>query len=65
MGTPGILVLLDEESTFPKASDAIFVQKLHMQSEKLPFYAKPKSSASNVFIISHYAGQVWKCMISL
>ena len=49
---------MDDESSFPKATDTTFVEKLHKQFEKLPFYTKPKTSTVDLFTISHYAGQV-------
>ncbi|XP_065915839.1 myosin-IIIb-like [Dysidea avara] len=54
----GVLALLDEECAFPKATDTTFVQKLHKHFEKLPFYSKPKTTATDYFTVSHYAGQV-------
>ena len=60
MGKMGVLAILDDESSFPKATDSTFVEKLHKQFEKLPFYTKPKTSTVDVFTITHYAGQVRK-----
>ena len=58
MGKFGVLAILDDESSFPKATDSTFVEKLHKQFEKLPFYAKPKMGNLDMFTVSHYAGQV-------
>jgi len=57
----GVLGLLDEESSFPKATDTTFVQKLHKHFEKLPFYRKPKTTVTDYFTICHYAGEVRCC----
>ena len=57
----GILALLDEESLFPKASDATYVEKLHKNHDgKSASYGKPKYKAGSVvhFEIHHYAGSV-------
>ena len=53
----GLLFLLDEESNFPKGSDATCLAKFHSQYEKHSFYVKPKTQAP-VFGVKHYAGEV-------
>jgi len=55
----GILALLDEQSLFPRATDATFVQKLHQEFDAKghPKYLKPRFSKT-AFGISHYAGDV-------
>jgi len=57
LGRPlGILVLLDEETHFPNATDASLVEKLH-NNIRSQHYLKPKSNALQ-FTILHYAGKV-------
>ena len=59
LGRPvGLLSLLDEQSSFPKATDANFVTKINQAFSKLPFYVKAKGTASGAFTIIHYAGKV-------
>lgn len=59
LGRPvGLLSLLDEQSSFPKATDANFVTKINQAFSKLPFYVKARGTASGTFSIRHYAGQV-------
>ena len=55
----GILHILDEECTFPKSSDASFLEKLHKNhaTKDQKFYEKPKLAKTS-FIITHYAGKV-------
>ena len=55
----GILHILDEECTFPKASDASFLEKLHKNhaTKDQKYYEKPKLAKTS-FIIIHYAGKV-------
>lgn len=52
----GLLALLDEESHFPKATDASLVEKFHCNI-KSPYYIRPKGNCLN-FTIAHYAGRV-------
>ncbi|RWS27882.1 myosin-IIIb-like protein [Leptotrombidium deliense] len=52
----GLLTLLDEESHFPKSTDATLVQKFH-RNIKSEYYVKPKSNAVS-FSIMHFAGKV-------
>lgn len=58
----GILSLLDEESLFPKASDATYVEKLLKTHDgKSVSFSKPnfKTRGSVVhFEVGHYAGTV-------
>ncbi|XP_071171569.1 myosin-IIIb-like isoform X1 [Mytilus edulis] len=54
----GILSLLDEESQFPKATDATFVDKLNKHFGKNSYYGKSQQTKSSKFTISHYAGKV-------
>ncbi|GAB6020183.1 myosin 3 [Chamberlinius hualienensis] len=52
----GLLALLDEESHFPKSSDASLVEKFHCNI-KSPYYHKPRLIGL-LFTIQHYAGPV-------
>jgi len=60
MGKPvGILSLLDEECTFPKASDQSFVDKIEKAFVGHDSYSKPeKSRGYPAFGIQHFAGVV-------
>uniref|UniRef100_A0AAR2IY67 Myosin X n=1 Tax=Pygocentrus nattereri TaxID=42514 RepID=A0AAR2IY67_PYGNA len=53
----GLLALVNEESHFPKATDATLLEKLHSQHSKNPFYIKPRV-AVHYFGVKHYAGEV-------
>ncbi|KAF2077800.1 hypothetical protein CYY_000921 [Polysphondylium violaceum] len=53
----GILSLLDEESKFPQATDLTFLEKLHINHEKHPYYEKPRRSKTT-YVVKHYAGEV-------
>eukprot|EP00117_Sycon_ciliatum_P037453 scpid4622/ scgid28017/ Unconventional myosin-XV; Unconventional myosin-15 len=53
----GILNILDDESNFPKASDDSFLEKIHQQHAKHPYYVKPKVR-NGKFGVKHYAGCV-------
>ena len=57
----GLLAILDEESNFPKGTDASLLTKLHQQfgsgAGESKYYVKPKQKAA-VFSIVHYAGEV-------
>ncbi|XP_053507195.1 unconventional myosin-X [Ictalurus furcatus] len=53
----GLLALMNEESHFPKATDATLLEKLHSQHSKNPFYIKPRV-AVHYFGVKHYAGEV-------
>eukprot|EP00026_Physarum_polycephalum_P000139 Phypoly_transcript_00139.p1 GENE.Phypoly_transcript_00139~~Phypoly_transcript_00139.p1 ORF type:complete len:2086 (+),score=546.87 Phypoly_transcript_00139:143-6400(+) len=52
-----ILTLLDEESTFPKATKDTFANKLYAKLTQHARFEKPRFSNS-AFTISHYAGKV-------
>ncbi|XP_046839992.1 unconventional myosin-X-like isoform X2 [Xenia sp. Carnegie-2017] len=54
----GVLSLFDEESRFPKGTDASLLEKLHASHEGNKFYLKPKV-ANKKFGIKHYAGDVY------
>ncbi|XP_050298497.1 myosin heavy chain, muscle isoform X37 [Anthonomus grandis grandis] len=59
----GILSILEEESMFPKATDATFVEKLNTNHlGKSPNYQKPKppkpGQQAAHFTLGHYAGNV-------
>lgn len=59
----GILSILEEESMFPKATDATFVEKLNNNHlGKSAPYLKPKPPKPGCqaahFAIGHYAGNV-------
>ena len=54
----GVLLLLDEECWFPKATDKTYVSKVistHGSDEK---FEKPNVKANYDFSIIHYAGKV-------
>ncbi|XP_069061831.1 myosin-IIIb-like [Pleurodeles waltl] len=53
----GILSLLDEQSTFPKATDSTFVEKLNSKFKGHPHYELGRSR-NTAFTIIHYAGKV-------
>ncbi|XP_041927967.1 unconventional myosin-X isoform X3 [Alosa sapidissima] len=53
----GLLALLNEESHFPKATDATLLEKLHSQHLRNQFYVKPRM-ATHQFGVKHYAGEV-------
>ncbi|XP_069482878.1 myosin-IIIb-like [Ambystoma mexicanum] len=53
----GILSLLDEQSAFPKATDATFVEKLNSSFKGNPHYEQGRSR-NTTFTIVHYAGKV-------
>lgn len=52
-----ILTLLDEESTFPKATKETFANKLYAKLTQHQRFEKPRFS-NLAFTISHYAGKV-------
>lgn len=57
LGRPlGMLVLLDEETHFPNATDASLIEKFH-GNIRSPYYLKPKSNVLQ-FTVIHYAGKV-------
>eukprot|EP01113_Clastostelium_recurvatum_P038626 TRINITY_DN57_c0_g2_i1.p1 TRINITY_DN57_c0_g2~~TRINITY_DN57_c0_g2_i1.p1 ORF type:complete len:1863 (-),score=713.26 TRINITY_DN57_c0_g2_i1:63-5651(-) len=53
----GILALLDEECTFPKATPATLASKLYANHGKNKFFEKPRFSQTH-FGVKHYAGDV-------
>ncbi|GCC27257.1 hypothetical protein chiPu_0005681 [Chiloscyllium punctatum] len=53
----GILRILDDQSTFPQATDHTFLQKCHYHHGNNPMYSKPKMPLPE-FSIKHYAGKV-------
>lgn len=52
-----ILTLLDEESTFPKATNLTFATKLYGKLSQHKRFEKPRFGNSS-FTIDHYAGKV-------
>jgi myosin-15 len=54
----GILHLLDDESNFPRASDASFLEKCHYNHALNEHYCRPRVGGRE-FGIKHFAGQVW------
>ncbi|XP_072916951.1 unconventional myosin-XV [Hemitrygon akajei] len=53
----GILRILDDQSSFPQATDHTFLQKCHYHHDNNPLYSKPKMPLPE-FTIKHYAGKV-------
>ncbi|XP_055836486.1 unconventional myosin-VIIa-like isoform X1 [Episyrphus balteatus] len=53
-----VMSLIDEESIFPKGTDATLLEKLHSTHGSRSIYIKPKSSQTPLFGIVHYAGVV-------
>ncbi|KAJ7305984.1 hypothetical protein JRQ81_010350, partial [Phrynocephalus forsythii] len=53
----GILKILDDQSSFPQATDHTFLQKCHYHHGSNPLYSKPKMPLPE-FSIKHYAGKV-------
>eukprot|EP00039_Didymoeca_costata_P012454 m.179999 g.179999 ORF g.179999 m.179999 type:complete len:953 (+) comp15487_c1_seq1:243-3101(+) len=53
----GIFSLLDEESRFPKATDATLVQKYNTQITQTTYYIKKRTNEPK-FSVKHYAGLV-------
>ncbi|CAI5791924.1 unconventional myosin-XV [Podarcis lilfordi] len=53
----GILRILDDQSSFPQATDHTFLQKCHYHHGANPLYSKPKMPLPE-FSIKHYAGKV-------
>ena len=54
----GLFSLLDEESRFPSATDASYLQKaLHQHLGRNPHFDKVKTSPSE-FVVNHFAGPV-------
>ncbi|MED6237927.1 hypothetical protein ATANTOWER_032437 [Ataeniobius toweri] len=53
----GILRILDDQCSFPQATDHTFLQKCHYHHGNDPLYAKPKMPLPE-FTLKHYAGKV-------
>ncbi|XP_038136248.1 unconventional myosin-XV [Cyprinodon tularosa] len=53
----GILRILDDQSSFPQATDHTFLQKCHYHHGHNPLYMKPKMPLPE-FTIKHFAGRV-------
>lgn len=53
----GILHILDDESSFPKATDQSFLEKCHYNHGTNALYQRPKQFA-HCFSVVHYAGDV-------
>ncbi|XP_054849655.1 unconventional myosin-XV [Eublepharis macularius] len=53
----GILRILDDQSSFPQATDHTFLQKCHYHHGTNELYSKPKMPLPE-FTIKHYAGKV-------
>ncbi|XP_073938581.1 unconventional myosin-VIIa isoform X2 [Castor canadensis] len=54
-----IISLIDEESKFPKGTDATMLHKLNSQHKVNPNYVPPKNSHETQFGIIHFAGVVY------
>ncbi|XP_062521649.1 myosin-VIIa-like [Corticium candelabrum] len=54
-----IIALVDEESRFPKGTDASMLVKLHKQHNGKEHYIKPKSAHATQFGVIHFAGTVF------
>lgn len=54
-----IMALINEETVFPKATDATLVAKLHSSHGTKSIYIKPKYENSVLFGIQHFAGSVF------
>ncbi|XP_029006805.1 unconventional myosin-XV [Betta splendens] len=53
----GILRVLDDQCSFPQATDHTFLQKCHYHHGNNPLYARPKMPLPE-FTVKHYAGRV-------
>ena len=53
----GILSILDDECSFPQASDTSFLEKCHFHHADNPLYEKPRMSDPE-FFVRHYAGKI-------
>ncbi|XP_037545758.1 unconventional myosin-XV-like [Nematolebias whitei] len=53
----GILRVLDDQCSFPQATDHTFLQKCHYHHGNNPLYARPKMPLPE-FTLKHYAGKV-------
>uniref|UniRef100_A0A096LUU3 Si:ch73-194h10.2 n=1 Tax=Poecilia formosa TaxID=48698 RepID=A0A096LUU3_POEFO len=54
-----VLALVDEESNFPKGTDASMLQKLNQFHNKGEVYIPPKNNFETQFGIQHFAGVVY------
>uniref|UniRef100_A0A8C6QNL8 Myosin VIIA n=1 Tax=Nannospalax galili TaxID=1026970 RepID=A0A8C6QNL8_NANGA len=54
-----VISLIDEESKFPKGTDATMLHKLNSQHKLNPNYVPPKNSHDTQFGINHFAGIVY------
>ena len=54
-----ILALVDEESRFPRGTDATLLAKQHQQHSFNANYRRPKSEINMSFGINHFAGVVF------
>lgn len=54
-----IMALIDDESRFPKGTDATMLSKLHLTHGNKTIYLKPKSDQVSSFGIQHFAGVVY------
>ncbi|ELU02236.1 hypothetical protein CAPTEDRAFT_227847 [Capitella teleta] len=59
----GILLVLDDESNFPKSTDQSFLEKINFLHANSEFYEKPRMSSPE-FLVRHYAGTVTYHMIA-
>lgn len=53
----GMLSIVDEESSFPQATDATLTMKLHQAFKEHKDYMRPRGNES-IFTLKHYAGEV-------
>ncbi|XP_068601994.1 unconventional myosin-VIIa-like [Brachionichthys hirsutus] len=53
-----IISLIDEESRFPKGTDATMLNKLNFQHKVNAYYIPPKNSHETQFGVQHFAGVV-------
>lgn len=54
-----IFSLIDEETKFPKGTDATLLSKLHLTHGDKTIYRKPKYESTKSFGIQHFAGTVY------
>ena len=54
-----VIALVDEESRFPKGTDASMLTKLHKEHSSKDIYVKPKSTNDTRFGVVHFAGSVY------
>lgn len=58
LGKMGLLALLDEESHFPRATDATMVAKFNANFKKYAKFYENPAGARDTFVIAHYASKV-------